>query len=140
MAILAATDKGHELMLAGFCKNATDVTQFLASLWNDTIVGTDDLSDLQNEMNSGTESGYARITIEASGTGWPTLALDSSEMQIQSKTVTFTATGAWTNPFTAVGILANMATDALFLYSNVPSTTLSNGDSFAVTVKFKLTK
>lgn len=140
MATLAATDIGHQTMLDVFFRTATNPSQFLAALFNDAIVGTDDESDLQNEMDNSTEPGYARITIEASNTGWPTLALESSEMQIESKTVTFTATDDWTNPFTAVGIIADMATDRLIVYSNVPSTTLSDGDSFAVTVKFKLTK
>ena len=143
MAVLHATDKGHEHVLDVALRGATAASNFYVALLNDTILGTDNWADVSaNEVTVGNNPGYAQQTInrDATANGWPTLALDSSEMQITGKQVTFTASANWVTAVTAVGIVANMATDALLLYSNITSISLLNGESIAVTPKWKLTK
>lgn len=140
MAVLHATDRGHQEMLDEYFRAATAPSNFLVALVNDTVVGTDDWADISAQQQTGT--GYSQQAINRDGTasGWPTLALDSSEMQIIGKQVTFTATGADWIATTAIVVLANLATDRLLLYSNIPSITLGNGESILATPKFKLTK
>jgi hypothetical protein len=142
-ATLSLTDQGHYEMMDWFFTNGAHggdtITDFRGSLWNDTAVGTDDESDLTGEQ---TGTGYSRQAIlrDASANGWPTLALDSSEMQIISKQVTFTATAADWIATTCIALIVNMGTDRLVAYSNIASVTLANTESLAATFKIKLTK
>lgn len=143
MAVLHATDKGHEHILDVALRGATAAANFYVALLNATIVGTNNWADVSaNELSAGTNSGYAQVSIarDATAAGWPTLALDSSEMQIIGMSCTFTATGNWATAVTAVAIVANLATDALIFYSNITSISLLSGESITVTPKFKLTK
>lgn len=143
MAVLHATDKGHEHILDVALRAATAASNFYVALLNDTILGTDNWADVSaNEVTVGSNPGYAQQTINRDGTasGWPTLALDVAEMQIIGKQCTFTATANWATAVTAVGIVANLATDALLLYSNISSISLLSGESILVTPKWKLTK
>jgi hypothetical protein len=139
---LHATDRGHYDIMDIALRAATGPTNFYGALINDTIVGTDDWSDISTNEITGT--GYAQQTINRDGTaaGWPTLALDSSEEQIIGKKITFgPATAADWIQVTAVAIVANYATDRLWFYGN-RGAALSIGidESYAVTPKFKLTK
>lgn len=140
MATLHMTDKGHELLLGVFFRNDTAPTAFYVALGNDTVVGTDDWADISANEQAGT--GYSRQTINRDSTanGWPTLALDSSEMQITGKQVTFTASADWATVVTFIALVADMATDRLVAYANIASMTVTNGQSFQVTPKVKLTK
>ena len=85
----ALADEGEEAMLDVFYRAATAPTTFYCRLFNDTPAETDAISDLTGEASGG---GYAAEEIERSATGFPTLALDSGDFQLTSKTVTFTAT------------------------------------------------
>lgn len=134
------TDRGHQEMMDVFFRGATAPTSFLVALVNDTVVGTDDWADVSAGEQSGT--GYSQQTIarDATASGWPTLALDSLQMQIIGKEVTFTATAANWIATTAVCLIANLGTDRLVAYANITSITLGNGESYSVTPKLKLTK
>ena len=134
------TDRGHQEMMDVFFRGATAPDNFLVALVNDTVVGTDDWSDVSANQQTGT--GYSQQTIlrDATASGWPTLALDDLEMQITGKEVTFAATAANWIATTAVCIIANLATDRLLAYANIASITLGNGESYSVTPKLKLTK
>ncbi len=141
MATFHFTDRGHQEMMSVYFQNTTVPSDFLSTLVNDTVVGTDDWSDVSANVQTGT--GYAAQTInrDATAAGWPTgPALDSSEMMITSKTVTHTASGADWIATTAICLVANMATDRLIGYSNITSVTLANGESLSATYKPKLTK
>ena len=140
MATAHFTDNGHYYMMDAYFRGGTEPTDFYVALVNDTVVGTDDWSDISGNVQTGT--GYSAQTInqDATASGWPTLALDSSEMQVVGKEVTFTATGADWIATTAIALVANMATDRLIAYANISSITLGNGESLSVTPKLKLTK
>jgi hypothetical protein len=136
------TDAGFQNMMDVYFRAATAPSQFFVSLLNDTIVGTDNWADVSaNELQAATpNAGYAQVAVTRDATGFPTLALDSSEMQIISKACTFTASGNWATSITAIALRADLATDQLISYANVPSTTLASGESYSVTIKLKLTK
>lgn len=141
MATLHATDRGHQEMMSVYLQNTTAPSDFYVALVNDTVVGTDDWADISANVQTGT--GYSAQTInrDATASGWPTgPTLDSSEMMITGKQVTFTATGADWIATTAICVVANMATDRLIMYANIASITLGNGESIQATPKFKLTK
>jgi hypothetical protein len=137
------TDAGFKQMMEVYFQGVTAPSNFYVALVNDTIVGTDDWSDISTNEITGT--GYAQQTINRDGTssGWPTgPVLDSSEMQITGKKVTFGPASAadWTS-VTAIAIVANLSTDRLIAYANRGSS-LSIGldESYAITPKLKLTK
>lgn len=135
------TDRGHQEMMSVYFQNTTAPTQFLGALVNDTVVGTDDWADVSANAQTGT--GYAEQAIlrDATASGWPTgPTLDSSEMMITSKTITFTATGTNWIATTAICLKADMATDRLLAYANITSVTLANGESLSAIFKPKLTK
>lgn len=141
---LHATDRGHYDLLVIALQNGTAPTDFYVVLLNDTILGTDDWADVSaNELVVGTNPGYAQavITRDATANGWPTgPVLDSSEMMITGKEVSFTATANWVTPITALAIVANMATDRMWFYQNRQSLLLAINEVLKVTPKFKLTK
>lgn len=143
MAVLHATNKGHEHILDVALRGATPATTFYVALLNATISGTNDWPDVSiAEISSSNNPGYSRAYINRDSTdnGWPILALDNGEMQIVGKQCTFTATANWVTPVTSIAIVASMATDALLFYSNIASITLLSGESILVTPKFKLVK
>lgn len=85
--------------------------------------------------------GYARILIEASNTGWPTLATDSGDYMATSKSVTFTASGGAIGPvYCAFLTNAASGTSGKHISWAALSTgrTLASGESLAVTYKIKL--
>lgn len=135
------TDRGHQEMMSEYFQATTAPSNFLGALVNDTVVGTDDWSDISANQQTGTGYSQQAINRDATASGFPTgPALDSSEMMITSKQITFTATGADWIATTAICLLANMATDRLLYYANIPSVTLGNGESLLATFKPKLTK
>ena len=135
------TDRGHQEMMSVYFQATTAPSQFLATLVNDTVVGTDDWSDVSGNVQTGTGYAAAVINRDATASGWPTgPALDSSEMMITSKTVTFTATAANWIATTAICLCADMSTDRLIAYTNITSVTVANGESLSAIFKPKLTK
>ncbi len=142
--LLHATDRGHYDLLAIGLQAGTAPSNFYVALLNDTVLGTDDWADVSaNELLVGVNPGYAQAVInrDATADGWPTgPVLDSSEMMITGKEVSFTATANWATAITAVAIVANMATDRLWFYQNRQSLTLAINEVLKVTPKVKLTK
>lgn len=131
-------DEGEEDVLDVYYRNATAPTTFYLALYNDTPVDTDTLASLTGEPSG---SGYARIEIERSGTGFTSLALDSGDFQLTSKTVTFTASGGSIGPVThAVLTTVASGTSGLLLNYVALSTsrTLADGESMNCTMKIKL--
>ena len=135
------TDQGHKLMLSLLFQAVTAPSQFLAALVNDTVVGTDDWSDISANVQTGTGYSEAVINRDATASGWPTgPVLDSSEMMITSKTVTFAATGTNWIATGAITLRADLATDRLIAYVNITPITLANGESISAIFYPKLTK
>ena len=84
-------------------------------------------------------SGYAVVEVEGSAVGWPTVALDSGDYMATSKSLTFTATGTWTEA--AFAYLATTSDDTGRLLSAVDlaaSKTLGSGDVMIVTFNLKV--
>ena len=133
----ALAQEGQYYLLDVGLRGASQASNFYMGLVNDTPVVTDGLSDLQNEPSG---SGYSRQTIEANGTGWPTLALDSSEYQVTSSTETFTASGGSIGPVTNAFLATSSDnTGKLISYVALSETrTLSDGESLEVTYDIKL--
>lgn len=98
-----------------------------------------------NEPASGTEPGYARQAVnrDATAGGWPTLALDAGDYMATSRTVTFTASGAWTGTIRHMFLTTTSPTaDATGVLVSAAQLSqdrlLANGDSLNVTYRLKL--
>lgn len=133
----ALADEGEQSMLDTYFRGQNAPTTFYIRLFNDTPVETDTLADLLNEPSG---NGYAAIEVERSTVGFPTLALNSGDYQVVSKTVTFTASGGTIGPVT-YAVLAttsnNTGKHIIFVALSTPRT-LANGESLAVTLTGKL--
>jgi hypothetical protein len=141
MSTLLATDAGYQDMMDVYFRGATPPTAFALRLVNDTVVGTDNWADvLANELPSANGYVTGGVTIERSAVGFPTLALDSGDMQIESKEVSWTASGNWATAITALCLVADKGTDQLVAYSNITSITPQTDDVVAWVLKFKLKK
>jgi len=130
-------DEGEQWVLDSFLRGAAAPTGFYIRLYNDTPVDTDSLSTLTGEPSG---NGYQAQLVEASSTGWPTLALDAGDYQATSKEVTFNATGGSWGPVTyAVLATSSDNTGKLIAYVALSqSRTLNDGESLKVTMKIKL--
>jgi hypothetical protein len=143
MATLYATDYGHQDIMDVYFRGATAPSAFAMRLVHDTVVGTDNWADISaNELPSanGYTTGGATINRDATANGWPTLALDSSEMQVVGKECSWLASGNWATSCTAVTIVADKATDQLVLYANITACQPLVGETVAWTPKYKLSK
>jgi len=133
----ALADEGEQNMLNSYFRSTSSPTTFYIRLYNDTPVETDSLSALTGEPSG---NGYAAIEVERNATGFPTLALDSGDYKITSKTVTFTASGGTIGPVT-YAVLATTSDNTGLLLSFVAlstTRTLANGESLQVTLSDKL--
>ena len=129
------SDDGFELIYDVFFRGATAPTGFSIGLAKVPISQDDSLDDV-TEI---TGTSYSRQTVERSAVGFPTLALDSGDMQIVSKEVVFENTGetAWDGATDAF-LVADLATDVLVCWRALSSTrTLQPGDKLNVTMKIK---
>lgn len=134
----ALADEGEQSMLDVYLRGATAPTAFYIALYNDTPGDTDTLASLTGEPSG---NGYSRQLVERSGTGWPTLALDSGDFRAVSSTETFTASGGSIGPVTyACLVTAASGTSGLLIAYNALSTsrTLASGESLDVTYRIKL--
>lgn len=96
-----------------------------------------------NEAINATEAGYARILVERSNTGWPTLALSGGDYQLTSKSVVWTASGNWPTPIrwlfvTTIATSQDTTGKLISLAQLSADRTLGNGDTLTVTYSLKL--
>lgn len=109
-------------------------------LFNDTPTKTDELTDLTGEPSG---SGYAAQSLSLNGTDFPTLALDSGDYKITTKTVTFLASGG-TIPAAGSVIYMVVATSSdntgkLFAYVALSTPrSLADGETLNITYSIKL--
>lgn len=143
MALLHMTDAGHQDIQDVYFRGATAPTSFAIRLVNDTVLGTDNWADVSANEKA-TQGGYtvggATVNRDNTAAGWPTLALDSSEMQCTSMKVSWTASADWVTPYSAVCLVAVKAVNQLLGYANVTARTPLNGDTVSWTAKVKFTK
>lgn len=110
-------------------------SELYLSLWNDTPVETDGLTDLVNET-SGT--GYGRITVTR-GTDWTAPALDAGDMQTTMSTKQFSASGTWTDATYCVVSTTTDNTGLLIIYNALSATrSLVDGDTLDIDLDVKL--
>jgi len=132
------TDDGFELMYDVFFRDATAPTKFMIGLNTANLSQTNSLTDLSEV--SGT--GYSLQDVARSGAadGFPTLELDSNDMQITSTKVTFENTHeseGWTIATDAF-LLADLETNVLMCYRPLTADRkLFPGDKLYVTIKVK---
>jgi len=130
-------DEGEYMFLDVTLRAGTPPSTFYLRLFNDTPVDTDTLGSITGEASG---NGYTAQEITRNTTGWPTLALDSGDMQVTSTTETFTASGGSWGPVTYC-VLATTTDGTGKFVSYVAlsqSRTLANGESLQVTYKLKL--
>jgi hypothetical protein len=133
----ALLDEGEQMVLDVFLRGATAVSSFYLGLCNSTPGETDTLNTLSNEASG---NGYARIAIEHSNVGWPTLALDSGDFMATSKTVSFLATSNSIGPVTSAFLCTSSDNTGKLIATAALSTTrtLANTDTLQVTYRVKL--
>jgi len=136
-------DEGEQFFLDAFLRGATAPTTFYLGLTDSTSAcSIADTATLTTAAALGEPStnGYARIEVERSAVGWPTLALDSGDYQATSKTVTFSASGgSWGPVYCAFLGTTSNNTGKLISYAALSTgRTLASGESLQITYKVKL--
>lgn len=99
------------------------------------------------ELNSGANLGYAaRLPINRDDTvnGWPSLIITSGDYQVTSKTVTFSASGNWTDAvrwlfITTNGVVGDTTGLLIALAQLSVDRTIVGGDTLSLTYNIKLT-
>lgn len=133
-------DEGEDDILDVYFRAATAPTNFFLRLYNDTPVDTDTLATLTGEV---TGTGYPGTnTIERNTTGWPTLAPDSGDARVVSKTISWENTGgsAWGAATHSVLATVQTGTAGLFIaYRALTATrTLQPSDTLDSDIFLKL--
>jgi len=130
-------DEGESLMLDSFFRNLNTPSGFYIRMCNDTLTPTSTLSSITTEPVG---NGYVAAVVEQSAVGWPTLEYTGGDWRVESKLITFTATGGNIGP----AKLAFLATSSdssgkLVCYVSFPVTrTIVVGDSMDVQIGIKL--
>lgn len=133
----ALADEGEQNILDLYFRAQNTPSGFYLRLFNDTPVETDTLSDLTGEPSG---NGYSAQALARNTTDFPTLALDSGDYKVTSKTVTFTASGGTIGAVTyAVLATTSNNTGKLVAYVALSgSRTLLAGESLNVIFNAKL--
>ena len=128
----ALADEGEVDILDVYFDTQAVRTTLYFSLWNDTPVETDSMTDLLNEVSG---SGYADIALTR-GTDWSVPTAGGGTV---TPTKTFTATGAWGAATYLVLSTASDTSGLLIAYAALSqSRTLANGDTLDVTMTVTL--
>lgn len=136
-------DEGEQFFLDTFLRGATGPTTFYIGLTDSTspcsMSDTDTLTTAA-ALGEPSTNGYARIEIERSAVGWPTLASDSGDYMATSKEVTFSASGgSWGPVYCAFVGTTSDNTGKLISYAALSTgRTLASGESLKITYKVKL--
>lgn len=129
------TDEGERNLLDVYFRNQNAPPEFFVGLHSGDLSDTSTLADVVEPS----QSGYARKQLARNTTGWPTLALDAGDYQVEGASVVFTAAATWT-PVNRM-FLASQSTGAVgaILLEAALSTTRSlvSQDSLTVTPKAK---
>lgn len=98
------------------------------------------------ELTNASDPGYSarqQVNRDATASGWPTLALDTGDYKITSKTVSWTASGNWSDTIrwmflTTVGTVGETTGKLISLSQLSADRTLLNGDTLNITYSLKL--
>lgn len=146
-------DEGEYMILDVMFRNGTAPSAYYMGLMKSTLplpAETATLASLKSptnyELDNGGDPGYSiRQTInrDATASGWPTLVLDSGDYMITSKTVSWTATGDWTDIvkylfLTSVASVADTTGKLISLAQLSTPRTVYSGDTLNVTYNLKL--
>ena len=134
-------DSGEKAMVDSFFRKKTSLyfpqgDYFYVGFYKGTITEETTLSSIPNEPVG---SGYARIAIERSAIGYPTLEQDEGHWRVVSKEITFTAAGGDIGPLNGAFLCTSSdATGALIgaVATGVERTIIS-GDQAILDVKYK---
>jgi hypothetical protein len=131
----ALLDEGERNVLDVYFRNQNAPGQFYLGLHSGDLAETATLANVVEPS----QAGYARQLIERSTTGWPTLALDTGDYQVESTQESFNAAATWTPVNRA--FLASTATGAVgsVILEAALSTTraLVSQDTLQVTLRVK---
>lgn len=132
----ALADEGEADILDVYFDTQAVRSNLYGRLYDDTPVETDTLTTLTGEVSG---SGYAAVTF-ARGTDWGAPGLDSGDMQTDSTTKTFTATGTWSSAtYIVLATVASGTSGLLIAYVALSATrTLSSGQDLDVSFGVKL--
>ena len=136
------SDEGFEQMYDIYFRGQTTVPSgFEIGLTKSAPTQSSDIAAIALIEPDNATEGYARQTVERSNTGFPTLALDASDMQVVTKEVEFENTDAeesW-EAVTHGFMSAVMADDDKFVCWRALSAerTLEPDDKLKVTIKIK---
>lgn len=130
-------DEGERAMLLQFFRAEEAPTVFYLRLAYDTLVETDSLIDVRNEPSG---NGYSAATLERSAIGFPTLALNSGDYQLTSKTFSFTASGGNIGPVNVAYLATSSDNSGKLILANAlsMSRTILDGDTLEATISIKL--
>lgn len=130
-------DEGEEDMINVYFRNQTAPSSFYIGLLSAAPGETTTLATMTELAVS---NGYARIALARNGTDWGAPALDSGDMQSQSVTKNFAASGGnWTGATHAfLTDVASGTSGNFILYVALSTTrTLLDGDDMDVAVAYK---
>jgi len=130
------TDDGFEMLYDVFFRGATAPTAFEIGLAQNSLGKTSSIGDITEV----TGTGYSRKAVDRDDTasGFPTLELDQTDMQISSVEVNFENTGETAWDSAEDGFLASTGEVALICYRPLAQTrTLHPGDTLDVTINVK---
>jgi len=132
----ALADAGEQDILDIVFRDAIEPSSFYVRLFNDTPVETDTIADLTGEPSG---NGYSAQALARNGTDFPTLALDSGDYQLTSKSVTFTSSGTIGPVTYAVLTTSTDSSGKLYAYVALSSSrTLTSGETLTITFTIKL--
>lgn len=133
----ALVDEGEESVLDTYFRAQSAPAQFYVGLGFGAVSETDGLADLPGEPVG---NGYARQLVARDVTGWPTLALSDGDFRVDSKQVTFAASGGSIGPVNYAFLATTLNnTGKLIAFITLPiERTILDGDEGLIVVKVKL--
>ena len=135
-------DAGEKAIIDTFFRNLGinyfGAINFWVGLYNGTIAETTVMATLPNEPPS--THGYARIEVERSAIGWPTIAKHEGDWRVVSKTLTISASGGEIGPVNGafVGTSLDNTGTLIGVLSFGVERTIVDGDDVDIAIKAKL--
>jgi hypothetical protein len=133
------TIAGYHEMMNGFFRGNTLPTAFKMALVNDTVLLTDDWAQISaNDLPSANGYTAGGETITNDATGFPVLGNDGTDEEMETKEITWTASGNWATAATAVVLNTVTGTVHTVAFENITAVQPQLNDVIRFTMKLKL--